>query len=318
VKCNKRLLGLILPSKGRFFDLLLTLLFVPITGPSQLNVHFFICANYSAFQLNFINFFFSHKVTIINEKKLKSKGPTAAFNYAFNEAKKADATWVALWADDLLPESKLWLFSLYKVISKRNFTFGIFSSDEGNHKKQFGWNIISEYPCAHFFVARTKYLPGYLLNPRLIAYVADNEIAVSLIKKRIKIFLLSIRLIHQPTMNNTRVINSDRYKKDLAIFYKIHPELTGKFDSAVLGVADKNQYCKYVIDNGNTFLFSKNISMVGIKDFKENAEIRKLSFQHLTLKILRFFVNEILFGFGVFTKRLLIFLKKTNNKKILK
>ncbi|CAM8349475.1 hypothetical protein [Candidatus Methylopumilus universalis] len=310
MRSSQKLLGLILPSKGRFFDLIVTLIFVPLDSPSILRVHFFICANYNAFQLWLLNFFFSKRATIIDEKKLKQNGATAAFNYAFDEALKENATWVALWADDLLPENKLWLFSLYGLISKRNFSFGIFSSDEGNHKKQFGWNIIAGYPCAHFFVARVKNLPGYLLNPALIAYVADNEIVVSRIKKKVKIFLLPVRVIHQPTMNNTRKLNAKRYKKDLSIFYRLHPELKGKFNSAVLGLPDKKKNCKYIIESGKTLLFHDKISMLDITEFKAKAPFHRLTFQYSLLKVLRFIVNEALFGFSSLPKRIVFFFFK--------
>lgn len=193
---NQKLLGLILPSKGRFVDLLLTLLFTPLESAFDLKVHFFVCANYNNFQLKLLRIFFSNKATFINERNLKWNGVSGAYNYGFDEAVKKNATWVALWADDLLPENKFWLNTLYEQILQKNFHFGIFSSDEGSHKKQFGWNVYAGYPCAHFFIAKINSLPGFLLNPKFRSHLADNEIAISRFKKGIPITLLNVRVIH--------------------------------------------------------------------------------------------------------------------------
>ncbi|KAB2919900.1 MAG: hypothetical protein F9K29_03285 [Hyphomicrobiaceae bacterium] len=268
---DDELLALLLPSKGRLLDLLLTLSLVPLKAQKGYRVHFVVCANYNPAQLALLRRLFSARATFIDEGKLEPRGMTGAYNYALEEAIRKGARWVALWADDLLPEKRAWLDQLFPVIADAGFRFGIFSSDEGNHKGHFGWNVFADFPCAHFFVARVEALPGYMLNPGLRAYVSDNEIAISRVKAGVPVDLLPVRVIHQPTFNQTRTANSPAYRSDLEKFYQIHPELRGRLDPIVLhaDVADAN--CRFVVDDGRVLRFGDSTPRLGIEEFKAAA-----------------------------------------------
>lgn len=265
---SEQLLALLLPSKGRFIDLILTLLMTSLKSPKGFRAHFVVCANYSSFHLAILRSLFRDRATFIDERNLKWLGMTGAYNYALEEAAKIGARWVALWADDLLPESPLWLEDLFSAISRPAFHFGIFSSDEGNHKAHFGWNVFAGYPCAHFFVALIDALPGFMLNPKLRAYVGDNEIVVNRTKNGVPIDLLPIRVIHQPTPNMLRSSNSSSYKTDLETVYQIHPELAGKLDAIVLRGDTSNVNCRFIVDNGQQIRFGKNTMTLSISEFK--------------------------------------------------
>ncbi len=316
MKNNQKLLGLILPSKGRFVDLLLTLIFTPLESSFPLKVHFFVCANYNNIQLKLLRTFFSNKATFINERNLKWSGVSGAYNYGFDEAIKKNATWVALWADDLLPENKFWLNALYQQISQEDFRFGIFSSDEGCHKKQFGWNIYAGYPCAHFFIAKINSLPGYLLNPKFRSHLADNEIAISRIKDGIQITLLNVRVIHQPTLNNTRKENTVAYKTGLKTIYELHPELQGRLDDAVFNTPDLNQNCRYIVDNKESLLFSDHLITHSMKDFKLLAPKHVLSYKYRLIKLIRHVVNELILDPFSFPRRVLVHFFNTYKKRV--
>ena len=266
---SEQLLALLLPSKGRFVDLILTLSMTSLKAPKGFRAHFVVCANYSSFHLAILRSLFRDRATFIDERNLKWLGMTGAYNYALEEATKIGARWAALWADDLLPESSLWLDDLFSAISQPAFHFGIFSSDEGNHKGHFGWNVFAGYPCAHFFVALIEAMPGFMLNPKLRAYVSDNEIVINRTKNGIPIDLLPIRVIHQPTLNMLRSSNSSSYKTDLETVYRIHPELAGKLDAIVLRGDTSDANCRFIADKGQQIRFDKNTVTLTISEFND-------------------------------------------------
>jgi len=306
-KNSEQLLGLLLPSKGRFIDLILTLSMTPLNAPVGFRAHFVVCANYSSFQLSILRTLFGNRATFIDERNLKWRGMIGAYNYAFEVANEIGARWVALWADDLLPESTSWLDELFSAISQPAFNFGIFASDEGGHKAQFGWNIFAGYPCAHFFVALNKALPGSLLNPRLRAYVGDCEVVISRTKSGIPIDLLPIRVIHQPTLNMLRKTNSSAYITDLKTVYQIHPELEGKFDAIVLRGDMTDVNCRFIVDNEQQIRFDENTVTLTISEF--NAAAPNFN-QRASLKIvgiIRNLWNWILF----LPQRILMKLRRT-------
>ena len=293
---QQQLLALLLPSKGRFLDLLLTLAFAPLKAPRGFAVKFVVCANYTSLQLTILRKLFSNRARFIDERDLEWQGMTGAYNYALAEATNMGATWAALWADDLLPEKSSWLDMLFPKITSPDFRLGIFSSDEGNHKGRFGWNIFAGYPCAHFFVVRIDALPGHMLNPKLKAYVSDNEIAISRIKAGIRVDLLPIRVIHQPTANSTRKNNSPAYNSDLESFYIIHPELRGKLDAIVLRGDTTDVNCQFVVDDGNQRQFGIDTSPVTltIDAFQAQAQVTRHRLGIRVIGLLRKLWNEVL------------------------
>lgn len=260
-------LSLLLPSKGRFLDLILTLLFTKTVTSPQYAVKFIICANYNSFQIALLRILFSSRALVIDERKEPAGSMIGAYNLAFEYAKKEQSTWVALWADDLLPASKQWLSALKHETSAPDFKFGIFSSDEGGHKSKYGWNIFAGYPCAHFYIARIDALPGYLLNPKLSAYVGDNEIVIDRVKSKVDVRLLSIKVVHQPTINTTRKRNAQAYANDLQKVYALHPELTGRLDSIVLNGTLSTSDSAFVVDQGKTIVFSKETQTLPYAEF---------------------------------------------------
>ncbi len=273
---SRRLLALLLPSKGRWLDLVLTLAATKIRAPPPFEVRFFVCANYAKWQLALLRFLFSRRATFVDERSLEWRGMIGAYNYAFERASRDGAEWVALWADDLLPERRDWLASLLPMISAGGFRFGIFASDEGNHKGFFGWNVFAGYPTAHFFVARTDAMPGYLLTPRLRAYVGDNEIAISRIKAGVAVDLLPVRVIHQPTANATRTRNTARYASDLETFYVMHPELRGRLDEVVLRGIVTNENSGFIPDKGELLSFGEaRARALPMDEFKSEAKLAK-------------------------------------------
>lgn len=293
-----KLLALLLPSKGRFLDLLLTLSLTPVNAPKGFKVHFVVCANYHSLQLVFLRSLFPNRLTVIDERSLEWRGMAGAYNYALGEATKMGARWVALWADDLLPERNSWLRELFSAISDPTFRFGIFSSDEGNHHGRFGWNVFAGYPCAHFYVACVDSLPGYVLNPKLRAYVGDNEIAINRTKADIPIDLLPIRVIHQPTANKTRAANASAYKIDLETLYEIHPELCGRLDAVVLhgNVSDPN--CRFIVDINQQLRFDKSTPHLKIEDFMATAKYANQRFALRAIGCTRKLWNEVILSPG--------------------
>ena len=275
---NKPLLALLLPSKGRLLDLVLTLSLVPLRAPDGYRARFVVIANYGTIQLAFLRVLFASRATFVDERRLKWRGMTGAYNYALEAAENLGASWAALWADDLLPDRKSWLDDLFRIIVSQDFRFGIFSSDEGHHKGRFGWNVFAGYPCAHFYVARVDALPGYFLNPKLKAYVGDNEIAVDRIKKGIRVDLLPIKVIHQPTANATRVTNVAAYKSDVDQFYVIHPELNGRLDAIVLRGDVQDGECRFVVDKGSLVRFDKDVRSMPYGEFILSAPLHTPAF----------------------------------------
>ena len=259
-------LALLLPSKARLFDLVLTIYFTPLNSPKNLKVRFFIVANYNLIQLYFLKLMFSRHATFIDERSLEMRGVNGAYNHAFDAAKKSGAHWVALWADDLLPEKNNWLFELNNYLLNKNFHFGIFSTDEGNHHGYFGWNIMSGYPCAHFFIASVNSMPDYLLNPAFKGFVGDNEIAISASKKNVAIKFIPIKVIHQPTINTTRLSRSKLLKSDLDMLYVLHPELNGRLDEIIINGNLEDNNFKFVSDNGLQIIFDANMETQSIKE----------------------------------------------------
>lgn len=286
-KKSEQLLALLLPSKGRLIDLILTLSMTPLKAPVGFRAHFVVCANYTSFQLSILRVLFGDRAIFIDERNLKWRGMIGAYNYAFETAAEIGARWVALWADDLLPESACWLDELFPAISQPAFKFGIFASDEGGHKARFGWNVFAGYPCAHFFVALSEALPGFLLNPKLRAYVGDNEIVISRTKGGIPIDLLPIRVIHQPTMNLLRKTNTSGYKTDLEIVYQIHPELAGKLDAIVLRGEATDVNCRFIVDKGQQIRFDVNTASLTINEFENASPYFTQRFSHKIAAIVR-------------------------------
>lgn len=261
-------LALLLPSKGRFFDLFLTLALTPMRKRGPVVPRFVVCANYPRWQLSFLESLFSSRADFIDERRLEFKGMVGAYNYAFARAQEIGAEWVALWADDLLPARPDWVAALAPILRRPDFSLGIFSSDEGNHKGRYGFNIFAGYPCAHFFVARSAAMPGHFLNPSLRSYTADNEICIDFVKRGLPVHFLPIKVMHQPTSNTTRRSNNSSYKKDLDVLYTLHPELVGKLDDVVLRgeVADEN--CAFVADEGSVVEFERDMkSALRFEDF---------------------------------------------------
>jgi len=267
MKKNIPLLALILPSKGRFLDLMLTLIFTSLKNTYFFKVQFFVVANYSNFQIFILKFMFSHRAIFIDERDLDCQGANTAYNYGFELAKNNGARWVALWADDLLPLKLNWLDELYNYLTKADFQFGIFSTDEGYHKGRYGWNIEAGYPCAHFYVACTDSLPGHLLNPALKNFLADNEIAISRIKQSISISLLPIKLIHQPTFNLTRLSRIHMLKDDLERLYEIHPELNCKLDNIILNGDVNDINFKFILDEGKLTKYELSTKVIDYSEF---------------------------------------------------
>lgn len=280
---NQQQLSLLLPSKGRFLDLILTLLFTRTVRSPEFSVKFVICANYNRFQIALLRTFFASRALVIDERKEPAGSMIGAYNLAFEYARKAQYTWVALWADDLLPASNQWLSALVQEITAPDFKLGIFSSDEGGHKGKYGWNIFAGYPCAHFYIARTDALPGYLLNPKLSAYVGDNEIVIDRIKAKIDIKLLSIKVVHQPTINSTRKRNAQAYANDLQKMYAMHPELTGRLDSIVLNGNLSTGDSTFVADQGKTTIFSHDTPTLPYAEFiSQSPEVQ----HRLTIRLI--------------------------------
>lgn len=268
MQAPKRALGLALPSKGRWFDLVLTMAATSLRAPTGFECRFYVCANYADWQVSLLRILFSRRARFIDEKTVAKAGMTGAYNHAFRLAASDGCEWVALWADDLLPERRRWLLELFQALLTPGFQFGIFSSDEGGHKGHFGWNVFAGYPCAHFYVARVDALPGHMLNPRIRAYVGDNEICVSAIKRGTAIDLLPVRVIHQPTTNATRTGNTPSYQIDLSTVYELHPELTGRLDAIVLRGDVRSEECRFIADEGKPVRFGRDkVPMLSIEEF---------------------------------------------------
>lgn len=286
-------LALLLPSKGRLVDLLLTLALVPLRPPRGLKTRFFVCANYPTWQLFLLKVIFWTRATFLDERRLPASGMTGAYNHAYDLARVSGADWVALWADDLLPERNDWLRRLWPILTSPGFHFGIFSSDEGHHKGRWGWNIFAGYPCAHFFVARTNALPGYMLTPKLRAYVSDNEIAIGRIKSGVPVHLVPVKVIHQPTTNPTRSANTPNYLQDLHRFYDLHPELRGKLDGVVLKGDVRDGSSAFIPDRGEVVRFNQATLGLSLDTFLNEAPRAAIRWSVKTAGKIRTYWNEV-------------------------
>ena len=253
-------LALLLPSKGRFVDLVLTLALTPMQAKGGVTPRFVVCANYASWQLALLRFFFSARARFIDERTQSHKGMIGAYNCAYAHASAGGAAWVALWADDLLPYQKDWLEKLAPTLKDDDFHFGIFSSDEGNHPGHYGYNVFGGYPCAHFYVARTDSLPGHLLNPAFRAYTGDDEIAIDTVKRGQPVTFLPVRVIHQPTSNSTRTANAASYQADLDVLYGLHPDMAGKLDAAVLRGDVRDENCAFVPETDTPLTFTPGMA----------------------------------------------------------
>jgi hypothetical protein len=269
-------LALALPSKGRWFDLLLTLAFVNLDAPRGFACRFYVCADYASWQLALLRTVFFARAVFVDERKLPRAGMAGAYNYACDRARADGCEWIALWADDLLPARRRWLHALFPLISTPDFRFGILSSDEGGHRGTFGWNIFAGYPCAHFYVARIDALPGHMLNPRIRAYVGDNEICVSTAKRGLPIDFLPVQVVHQPTANPTRSANAPNYARDLRTVYELHPELAGRLDAVVLRGELEGPECGYVPDTGIVRRFGE-VAAVPLTEFQRLGNATQVS-----------------------------------------
>lgn len=256
---------------GRCLDVALTLAFTSLRTPTGYRCRFYVCANYPSWQFLLLRVLFFSRASFIDERRLDKKGMVNAYNHAFERAVDDGCEWVALWADDLLPERRDWLMILFPFLTAKQFKFGIFSSDEGGHKRSFGWNVFSGVPCAHFYVAKADALPGHLLNPRLKAYVGDNEICASLLKRQIEIDLLPVRVIHQPTFNATRSGNVPHVAADLNTVYELHPDLRGRLDPIVLRGDLDNPICRFVPDEDHLRRFGVDAEPLPIDAFTDRA-----------------------------------------------
>jgi hypothetical protein len=302
---NIPLLSLILPSKGRFLDLLLTLIFTSLKSHYNYKVKFIIVANYNNFQIIILKLFFSHRAFIIDERGTAIRGLTSAYNYGFDFAKNNNTKWIALWADDLLPHNSNWLDELFLFITESDFQFGIFSSDEGYHKGRYGYNIVAGYPCAHFYVACIDSLPGYMLNPSFQNYLADNEIAISRIKQNISISLLPIKLHHQATINSTRVTSVRSLKKDLACLSIIHPELSNKLDSIILNGDVNNSNFKFILDSdtNKVIKFQSDMKTLSYPDFMSQSKILIIPLKIRLIYLLRKIWNRLILKIELLLKK---------------
>ena len=134
------------------------------------------------------------------------------------------------------------------IIVSKEFDFGIFSTEEC-HKQVFGWNFFNEIPNAHFFIAKSRVLGDFFLNPCLNAYVGDYEVCVRMIANGTKITLLPIKLNHYPTQNEGREKNNQFYKYDLNMFNALYPAQRGVMDEVVL-VGNYSTNGKFILDTG--------------------------------------------------------------------
>ena len=175
-------------------------------------------------------------------------GMIKAYNIAYNYAKNNQYKYVALWADDILPQKKDWFQDLNEMFIKPGHVFGIFSTDEC-HRLHFGWNFFGGIPNAHFFIADISILGDYFLNPALNAYVGDYEVCVRMKNKGVNMTLVPVRLNHNHTPNPTREKNTKYYAIDLKIFNELYPDLAGVMDDVVLK-GDYTTNGSYVTDLG--------------------------------------------------------------------
>lgn len=242
---NKIKIALLLPSRRRFIRLFKTLWGTKL----EVDTRFFIAADYPWYEQVILQFFFSKKIVLIDDRKANTVGMVKAYNRALQHALKFSPDYCALWADDLVPANNSWLVELKKILVNKNVDFGIFSTDEAGHRKIFGWNFWGNFPCAHFCIVKTVHLDGFLLHPELLSYCGDNEISIRLMEKNIRVSLLPIRLYHFPSDNETRRINSKHYLIDKNKLYELHPKINGVL-SPLLDKGDFRTNFTFVYDYG--------------------------------------------------------------------
>lgn len=231
-------IALLLPSYRRFGALFRTLRRTPLDPSTR----FVVVANYPTWQLGILTRLFGDRADIIDERPYGKLGGAKAYNVAYKAACERGAEYVAHWADDILPFDKDWLDQVQQLFVKPQLDFGIFSSDEGNHKHRYGWNLFGGYPCAHFFIAKCAVLGDTYFDPRFKQYVADNEISIRLIRRGVKIALLPVMLVHDPCMKH-RGMFAANYAADVATFNALYPDLGGLLDGAVLRGDYTNMTC---------------------------------------------------------------------------
>lgn len=222
-------IALLLPSFGRMNDLLNVIRNTPMGA----NTQFIVSANYELHELEALRQEFGSSIHVIDERIYGRGSMIKAYNLAYFYAREMGFEYVALWADDLMPQASNWHETLSAMLTEHNVDFGIFSTEEC-HKGVFGWNFFDEIPNAHFFVARPTVLGEFFLNPSLNAYVGDYEVCVRLLANHVKLHLLPVRLNHFPTENATRATNTKFYLQDTLMFNAMHPQLRGRMDDVVL------------------------------------------------------------------------------------
>lgn len=255
------MIALLLPSYRRFKDIFLTIWKTPLSADCK----FIVAANYSNLQLFFLKAFFSQKALFLNERRYGRVGCYKAYNLAFNLARRKGFDYVALWADDIMPQKPDWLDDVKEMFIKPERSFGIFSTDEC-HKGRFGWNFFGGIPCAHFFIAKSAVLGDYFLNPELNAYVGDNDVCVRMMKQQIDITLLPVRLNHNHTQNWTRSNNAKYYAIDIETFNRLHHELKGLLDDVVLK-GDYSINGTFVVDSGKVLHTGGKLDFKTYKEF---------------------------------------------------
>jgi hypothetical protein len=237
-------IALLLPSFGRMGDLLNVLRNTPMGA----NTQFIVSANYEPHELDAIRQEFGTSVHVIDERIYGRGSMIKAYNLAYFYAREMAFDYVALWADDLMPQDANWHETLTTMLFENKVDFGIFSTEEC-HKGTFGWNFFDEIPNAHFFVARPYVLGEFFLNPSLNAYVGDYEVCVRLLANQVRLHLLPVRLNHFPTQNDTRTANTKFYLQDTLMFNAMHPQLRGRMDDVVLK-GDYRTTGRFVRDDG--------------------------------------------------------------------
>ncbi len=266
-----RTLAIVLPSKGRFVDLVLTLFATSTKVRGDGRCRFYVCAKYNRLQIALLRLLFPNSARIYNEAQYSVKGMLAAFNFLYERALADGCEWLVTWADDLVPERRDWLDTFWPILTRDDFKFGVMSSDEGGHKGLFGWNVFGGSPCAHYYAARLDVLPGHLAHPLLKAYCADNEMALQMLERGVPIHLLPVRVIHQPTQNETRASNSLNLPDDVETVYRLHPAVRGRLDAICFRGDVHHEESRFVPDRGELLQFQEGVEALSIEAFRACA-----------------------------------------------
>jgi hypothetical protein len=271
---KKRTLALLLPSKGRFFDLCLTLLMTRVGSRGEFTCKIYLLANYNVIQRSILKLFFGRSAKIFNERDydIKVTGIVSVYNFIYGKAREDNCEWVAIWSDDLLPEKRTWLARLWDVLEHEDFKFGIFSSNDGHGRGYFGWNMFGGIPCAHYWVARADALrEDCLCPPSIKAYVGDAEICLDAVERGIPIDFIPVRLIHQPTVNATRSVFAGMAVADLETVYCLHPNFRGRLDPIVLHGQVDHPANRFAPDEGKLLRFGRDTEGVPWDEFVQRA-----------------------------------------------